>query len=418
MNFNTARLFATNLPSGLSASILVGKNGAGKSRFLVDLADYYREAGREVVAISNTPYDRFSGKKRSIRISVAAGPSLPRKLVVRAIVALVKQKHASGFFGITETLRYCGYEPELTFRIEAGGFVKYIYKRHGPNFSTLDYYALLGIFEEYFIEKEIKSSPRSILQFRHTESVLYALELLNNSDGTLTQSVDMNSSVFDASVSLDFANLLAIEDVLRRLQVIHDFSIEVYKNGVGFNLEGASSGELSLISIFVYLASAAPEGAVLLIDEPENSLHPEWQRDYVRRLVNLLNYRQPTIIIATHAPMIVSGARLEKDLQVGIYEARGDHLVQLNEHSPEVDRKSVEETLWEIFKIITPKSHFVSDMLANQLENLAVGKTSEAEFASLISDFKKSSFDPKQQEFFEAVRKLAENVVQYKSEQE
>lgn len=66
--------------------------------------------------------------------------------------------------------------------------------------------------------------------------------------------------------------------------------------------------------------------AVVLVDEPELSLHPDWQRrivDFYREIVKQPDGSHPQIIIATHSPFIVHGAPgakviiLEKDATTG-----------------------------------------------------------------------------------------------------
>lgn len=49
---------------------------------------------------------------------------------------------------------------------------------------------------------------------------------------------------------------------------------------------------------------------ILLLDEPENSFHPEWQRLFLSNLLDFLNKTNPhhtfQIIIASHSPIIIS----------------------------------------------------------------------------------------------------------------
>ncbi|WP_245337554.1 AAA family ATPase [Shinella sp. HZN7] len=56
-------------------------------------------------------------------------------------------------------------------------------------------------------------------------------------------------------------------------------------DGEVIELLNASSGELALISSLVFLISSIGQEPVILIDEPENSLHPRWQREYLEKIV-------------------------------------------------------------------------------------------------------------------------------------
>lgn len=52
-----------------------------------------------------------------------------------------------------------------------------------------------------------------------------------------------------------------------------------------------------------------PEGSIVLIDEPEISLHIAWQRKFARDLQKIVELRNLFAIVATHSVQIVSGNR-------------------------------------------------------------------------------------------------------------
>jgi predicted ATPase len=67
-------------------------------------------------------------------------------------------------------------------------------------------------------------------------------------------------------------------------------------------LESFSSGEKQIIRILIEVLLA--QQSALIIDEPELSLHIDWQRDLVKTMRTLNNTSQ--IIIATHSPEIMA----------------------------------------------------------------------------------------------------------------
>jgi len=84
------------------------------------------------------------------------------------------------------------------------------------------------------------------------------------------------------------------------------------------NAEQLSSGERHLIVMFYDLIFRIPDGSLVLIDEPELSLHISWQKKYVstlKRILELENKKNIEIIIATHSPQIING---RWDLTVGL----------------------------------------------------------------------------------------------------
>lgn len=86
-----------------------------------------------------------------------------------------------------------------------------------------------------------------------------------------------------------------------------------------FLLSQASSGELSLLFAMSSIAGEIQDGSLILIDEPEISLHPKWQLSFLSLLVDIFsNYKSCHFIIATHSPNIVSSIPDENAFIVNI----------------------------------------------------------------------------------------------------
>lgn len=64
------------------------------------------------------------------------------------------------------------------------------------------------------------------------------------------------------------------------------------------------AGEDSMLDMFKLLQDI-PEQSLLVIDEVENSLHPQAQRRFVRYLLKLSRVRKLQIIMSTHSPFIL-----------------------------------------------------------------------------------------------------------------
>ena len=69
-----------------------------------------------------------------------------------------------------------------------------------------------------------------------------------------------------------------------------------------------SSGQWSWLCTLAGLAAQVTDDSLILVDEPENSLHPAWQRAFVPMLLKILSSMKACqVILATHAPLIASG---------------------------------------------------------------------------------------------------------------
>lgn len=76
--------------------------------------------------------------------------------------------------------------------------------------------------------------------------------------------------------------------------------------GVLKDLTNLSSGEQNEIYLLFKFIFEVPEKSVLLIDEPELSLHVAWQLQFIRDIKEITKTRDIQIVIATHSPEIVS----------------------------------------------------------------------------------------------------------------
>lgn len=86
-----------------------------------------------------------------------------------------------------------------------------------------------------------------------------------------------------------------------------------FENGLGEQIEidTLSTGEKELLSKVFYLYLANIQDSLILIDEPEISLHPSWQNRVVNIYKNFAKKNNCQIIIATHSPHIVASTSNE-----------------------------------------------------------------------------------------------------------
>lgn len=83
------------------------------------------------------------------------------------------------------------------------------------------------------------------------------------------------------------------------------------------DLTKLSSGEKQEIVLFYDLIFNADEEILLLIDEPEISLHISWQKKFMDDLLNIAKETKIQSIVATHSPQIVSN---HLDIQIDLGE--------------------------------------------------------------------------------------------------
>ncbi len=95
------------------------------------------------------------------------------------------------------------------------------------------------------------------------------------------------------------------------------------RNGTILPLENLSSGEQHELVLFYELLFRVIPGSLILIDEPELSLHVIWQEQFLKDVQQVTQLTDIDIILATHSPDIISDRR---DLVVELQEPKNGRL--------------------------------------------------------------------------------------------
>lgn len=77
-------------------------------------------------------------------------------------------------------------------------------------------------------------------------------------------------------------------------------------NGTILPLESLSSGEQHELVLFYELLFKVASGSLILIDEPELSLHVVWQMEFLKDLQEITQLAELDVLMATHSPDIIS----------------------------------------------------------------------------------------------------------------
>ena len=355
-------------------NFVVGNNGAGKTAFLRSLAK--KECQRsKVLVVCNTVYDKFGTVSGVSKISQASLTSRPTPLL-KSIILKLRGEQGGRLNVIGKTLEYIGYEPMIILRC-----------RHNHKVDVNRVLDEISRDETLPDKDAVLYMAKQMLEYKFTEIPL-----------------DLRG---DSYQNIKALNLLSAEKALRRAKLIKGVDIALVSPRVSRGLvpiDQASSGELTLLTTLSFIMCHIEENTTLLIDEPENSLHPRWQREYVGRLLDMLDYFSPAIYIATHAPILVSGAQTDGGSSVRIIDAATENTVDLMSSSA-----PVEEILWDVFGTVTPANHFLSEQLVQEIASLSQGVTLST-VISRIGELEAGAYDPQQEKVFEAARQLALEV--------
>jgi predicted ATP-binding protein involved in virulence len=93
----------------------------------------------------------------------------------------------------------------------------------------------------------------------------------------------------------------------KKLSISKDegFHFESIKTGKPIPVKSLSSGEQHLLVLFYQFLFKLKKDTILLIDEPEISLHISWQKKFIFDLKDILKLNKMDVVIATHSPSII-----------------------------------------------------------------------------------------------------------------
>lgn len=93
----------------------------------------------------------------------------------------------------------------------------------------------------------------------------------------------------------------------------NDFVIYI-KNKKKISISSLSSGERQLLFIFLKVINCSDKRTIFLMDEPEISLHLEWQERLITEIIKVNNDCQ--LIIVTHSPAIVMDGWIDSYIDI------------------------------------------------------------------------------------------------------
>lgn len=105
-----------------------------------------------------------------------------------------------------------------------------------------------------------------------------------------------------------FRELLSKKLRPKELFINREFGAQIKRGKEDIGLSKLSSGEKHEFIMLFKLIFETPENSLVLIDEPEISLHVSWQLEFMSDLAKMQSANQFQSIIATHSPQIIQGA--------------------------------------------------------------------------------------------------------------
>lgn len=151
------------------------------------------------------------------------------------------------------------------------------------------------------------------------------------------------------------------------------------KNGVTFDINKLSSGEKQLFLRILSIKMLKVNNSIILIDEPEISLHPIWQQKILKVYEKIGRNNQ--IIIATHSPFILGSTKSE-NIRL-LYRENGEIKVKNGNEMEEIYGKPVQRVLEDLMGLTSVRDPEINNQLEKLRNLVKENKFNTSEFKDL-----------------------------------
>lgn len=159
---------------------------------------------------------------------------------------------------------------------------------------------------------------------------------------------------------------------LENLDIINLDGIRVKKADVDLSVNDISSGEYHLLISLIGMFAKMEHNSLILIDEPEISLHPNWQMRYITFLKAVFkNFSSCHFIITTHSHFLVSDLEGDSSSIVALNKNDNSKLNACLLENKNTFGWSAEEVLYNVFNVKTTRNLFLEGELRELLHKIA-----------------------------------------------
>lgn len=178
------------------------------------------------------------------------------------------------------------------------------------------------LFDETSVVSEEEFKRRyNIIQEKQTALSKYGLSTMKEDRHTSFK--EENSKALLVYLNDTEQKLAVFDNILQKLKIfstiiqhrnfVHKKFIISLENGLQFitaddnrlPLTNLSSGEQQEVVLLYELLFKVNSNTLVLIDEPEISLHVAWQKEFLNDLLKIIKLQQINVITATHSPQII-----------------------------------------------------------------------------------------------------------------
>ncbi|RYZ88481.1 MAG: ATP-binding protein, partial [Proteobacteria bacterium] len=165
---------------------------------------------------------------------------------------------------------------------------------------------------------------------------------------------------------------------------IADVRLRKDKEYGSISVKDASSGEQGVVVTLLGIASEISDTSLIIIDEPEIGLHPEWQEKFAPLLLDTFsNYQGCHFLIATHSPQILAKAG---EGNCVVVEMESGEI----EDASEFSKRSADYQLAEFFEAPGFRNEYLARESLSAIRLAGRGEFDSTEFLEKVALLRKS----------------------------
>ncbi len=425
-------------------SVLIGTNGAGKSMLMKEIVDFFIDLHTCAVGTGQRLPSANKGRLKGIRYHIDG--------VECEVIRLEKNYYAKidGYFCSIKDLRLpsivaCHFGAFDKLPVQTiNGFLQTrydvpCYKYVGAHVngsmissSAIVFRLLFALNEQ--MDKRQRQNICSILDFigyEHRISLSYTLVQKAKKDGVAREAIvqrvekdreynglskQEKSNVVNQLYSYyktktttgktrfnyhidfdgDYAAGGSLDELkciykLKQCDLVSSTNVIFHKQSVNITSEDMSSGEFAMLSTVLSISAAANDPHTLvLLDEPELSLHPNWQMTLIDNLDRALKNQVCHLLIATHSHMLVSDLPLKRSIVTQVEKDKNGNLNSTT-ISESTYGWSAEEVLFKVFKTATDRNRYFGERIGKLLEQMGNNAISPKEVSGELMELQEIS---------------------------
>lgn len=131
-----------------------------------------------------------------------------------------------------------------------------------------------------------------------------------------------------------------------------------------------SSGEFNMLATIISVASVAEQNVLVLMDEPEISQHPSWQMSIIDYLDKCLKGQSCHLMIATHSNFLVSDLPMKRSEVLHLYKDE-ENLIESKRIESNTYGWSAEEVLLKVFEVSTTRNRYLAGIVGELMNGIS-----------------------------------------------